>query len=144
MRILVVEDSLEVTRIVEMTLIAAGLHHTIVPAVTVAEAIRAVREQPPDLVLTNLALEAPMDGLEVIEFLGPSDIPVVLLTAYGQIPPSRYRGWGAAGCIAKPFTCGELLAGLAPFLKDRPVRDHDDPEHVTDHVLGNRPNMGDV
>lgn len=139
MRILVVEDIPGITDMVERILIAAGMTHTIVRAYTVAGAIRAVQEQPPDLVLTNLDLERRYDGLEVLEFLGPSDIPVLLFTAYGPVPAYKYRRWGAAGCITKPFSPSDLLVGLAPFLRDAPSWLQEDSDSIMDRLLDNWP-----
>jgi len=67
----------------------------------------------PDVVLTDLRMPE-MDGMAVLKALqGPSDPPVVLITAHGDIPMAvEAMQSGAYGFIEKPFDPRRLLTAL--------------------------------
>jgi len=82
------------------------------------EAIIKAEEFDPDLVLMDIRLEGPMDGIEAAENIRSRfGIPVIYLTAYSDestverakiTEPSGYILKGAVGYINKPFEEGEL------------------------------------
>ena len=84
--ILIVEDDKSINELVQRTLRMMG--HTGLPAYTGREALRAVEEKRPALMLLDLSLPD-MDGFEVMEKAG--DIPVICVTARDEIP-DRVKG----------------------------------------------------
>ena len=91
------------------------------------EAIRAVRGEPPDLVLLDLVLPD-MDGLEVLRIVKARKdeqfIPVIILSAKSDID-SKVRGLriGADDFLAKPFAEAEILARAGAMLRIKRLQD---------------------
>ncbi len=66
------------------------------------EAVEAIRSQAPDLVLLDVQMPE-MDGLEVLEAVGPRDIPaVIFVTAYDQYALRAFEVH-AIDYLLKPF-----------------------------------------
>ena len=69
-------------------------------------ALAEVARQPPDLLLSDIRMKTPLDGLSLLEMVRreyPS-IPVVLMTAFGSIETAiRAVKQGAFDYISKPF-----------------------------------------
>ncbi len=84
-------------------------------------ALNAVRQNPPDLVLTDVMMPQ-MDGFELLRSLRSDpqtqDIPIILLSARAG-EESRIEGLaaGADDYIVKPFSARELLARVEASLK---------------------------
>ncbi|HEX2834777.1 MAG TPA: response regulator [Thermoanaerobaculia bacterium] len=103
-RILVVEDE----TIVAMD-IADGLRRLgyVVTGIagTGASAIDLARRSPPDLVLMDVKLKGPMDGVEAARRLREEHgMPIVFLTAYGDpATVERTRSTAPYGYLLKPF-----------------------------------------
>jgi CheY-like chemotaxis protein len=96
-----------------------------VTAASGQEAMATLRDAPPDLVLTDLRMPG-MDGLAVLRAtkrLAPRT-PVVIVTAYASDSVTREAtSAGAAACLAKPFTGGELLETIQRALEAHPAID---------------------
>jgi CheY-like chemotaxis protein len=112
--VLVVEDEVSSTELLEVILLDAGYRVTSVGSV--AEAFEAVRREPPRVVLLDIALPGP-DGWTFLRELkakqGTREIPVVAVTAL-DAPLSALRP-NLAGFFTKPVgrdTLLELLADL--------------------------------
>jgi two-component system, OmpR family, response regulator RegX3 len=89
-----------------------------VPARTVAEALAAARERPPDVVLLDVMLPDG-DGRDVLrELRRTSDVPVIMLTARGT-ETDRVVGLelGADDYVVKPFSGAEVIARLRAVLR---------------------------
>jgi len=75
-------------------------------------ALAEVARQPPDLLLSDIRMKTPLDGLSLLEMVRreyPS-IPVVLMTAFGSIETAiRAVKQGAFDYISKPFNIDELV-----------------------------------
>lgn len=102
--ILVVEDE----NIVAMDLAATlrRLGYDVVALATRGEdAVELVRKHKPDLVLMDIMLAGPMDGIQAAEIIrGERDVPVVFLTAYSDDRTIARAGQTEAyGFIVKPF-----------------------------------------
>jgi len=69
------------------------------------DAIKKVEAAKPQLVLMDIRLQGPMDGIEVAEHIyAHFDIPVIYLTAYADdTTVDRAKGTLASGYILKPF-----------------------------------------
>src|SRR5262245_46132020 len=89
-----------------------------VPARTVAEALAAARERPPDVVLLDVMLPDG-DGRDVLrELRRTSEVPVIMLTARGT-ETDRVVGLeiGADDYVVKPFSGAEVIARIRAVLR---------------------------
>ncbi len=97
-------------------------HYRVTVALDGAQAIDAVRREPPDLVLSNVVMPV-IDGVELTRWLraNPSTatVPIILLSANNLTDTVR-RGLkaGANDYLLKPFRPKELLALVASLLGD--------------------------
>lgn len=66
-----------------------------------------------DLVLTDIQMPT-ADGFTVLKTVHEVDptLPVVAVSARGELDAADFRGKGFAGCLRKPFTSGELLGAI--------------------------------
>ncbi len=127
MRVLVVEDELQLARHVTSALYRAGNEAKAVH--DGAEGLRVALDQVPDLIVLDLNLPG-MNGLEVLARLKENRCAsrVLILTARGDVA-SRVQGLkaGADDYLTKPFSMDELLArvealgrrGSTPTAADR-------------------------
>ena len=118
-RVLVVDDEEDILHLVEYNLAKEGFDVTAVT--TGEEALTAVREDPPDLVVLDLMLPG-VDGLEVCKLLKrhprTAAVPVVMLTAKGE-EADVVAGLelGADDYVTKPFSPRVLLARIKAVLR---------------------------
>ncbi len=104
MRILIVEDELIVAMDIRNTLVRLG--HTVIDSVSnSADALAAVSQTGPDLVLMDILLKDSPDGIETARLIRElHDIPVVYLTAYtDEATLERAKLTEPYGYILKPF-----------------------------------------
>jgi two-component system, chemotaxis family, chemotaxis protein CheY len=121
-RILIVDDSSVMRKIVERSLRQAGLDlGDIVEAGNGIEALAAVREGAFDLILSDINMPA-MDGIEFLRQLSTMEAakgtPVVMVTTEGS--ESRVveaLSIGAKGYIRKPFTPDQIKERVSPLLE---------------------------
>jgi DNA-binding response OmpR family regulator len=114
--VLVVEDELEIARIVRDYLARAGFEVIVVGDGD--SALASVRNARPDLVVLDLGLPG-RDGLDVArEVRRRSDTPIVMLTARGE-EADRIVGLelGADDYVVKPFSPKELVARVRAVLR---------------------------
>jgi putative two-component system response regulator len=101
------------------------------------EALSAIREEPPDLLLSDVMMPQ-MDGLELCRRIKEDRatrlIPVVLLTGLGSVE-DRVKGIeaGADDFISKPFQISELSARLRSLLKLKQFTD--ELEHAEEVIF---------
>ena len=114
--ILLVEDERSVRNFIRATLVSQQYQY--LEAANGSEAISAVENQKPDLVLLDLGLPD-MDGIEVIKKLREgSTIPIIVLSARGQeVDKTSALDLGADDYLVKPFGGGELLARIRVALR---------------------------
>jgi DNA-binding response OmpR family regulator len=115
-RILVVEDDAAISSVIRKNLIATGY------AVTVHDdgekAAKALSQDADfDLALLDIMLPG-LDGFELMGYMKHHDIPVVFLTARGDLG-SKIKGLrdGAEDYIVKPFEILELLVRIEKVLE---------------------------
>ena len=102
--IMVVEDSVVVSRDIQSRLTNLG-YGVAATAVTGQEAIDNAEECRPDLILMDINLKGPMDGVEAAEQIHQRlDIPIVYLTAQSDEGTlKRAKLTGPFGYLLKPF-----------------------------------------
>lgn len=118
-RILVVEDERAISELICMNLQATGYETAAV--FDGKEAKRALEhpERPADLALVDVMLPG-MDGFALMELFQKRDIPVIYLTAKGDVA-SKVHGLrlGAEDYVVKPFEVLELLVRIEKVLERR-------------------------
>jgi CheY-like chemotaxis protein len=87
------------------------------------EALKALAEQVPDLILLDVMMPKP-DGYEVCQKIRATpewkDIPVIMLTAKGRdVEKEKGFAMGADDYITKPFATKELVAKVQAILKGK-------------------------
>jgi twitching motility two-component system response regulator PilG len=117
-RVLLVDDSRVVHRIVEMTLSRERIE--VVSARDGLEALAILVEAQPDLMLLDILLPR-MDGYQVCQVVRQHpdfrDLPILLLSGKHKVV-DRMRGKlvGATEYISKPFEPAELLVTVKRYL----------------------------
>jgi putative two-component system response regulator len=117
--VLVVDDIAGNRRLLKSLLASDG--HVMRTACDGDEAVRAVRDAPPDLVLMDVMMPK-VDGFEACRAIkqdpGSRLIPVVLVTSLNDTS-SRIRGIeaGADDFVSKPFNAPELRARVRSLLR---------------------------
>ena len=111
--ILVVEDEAIVSRDLEVSL--AGLGYHVAGAIAdAASAVLAAERLRPDLVLMDIRLRGPLDGVEAARTIWERfAIPVIFLTAYADEETiSRVRTALPFGFLVKPFLTQQLRPAI--------------------------------
>jgi len=101
--VLVVDDELEVRQLLHEFLFGRG--YDVVSVANGVEALEALDEQRPDLVLLDVAMPE-MDGVEALKRIVMIDppVPVIMVTANADISlTSKLLAMGAVDYIPKPF-----------------------------------------
>jgi len=120
-KVLIVDDSSVMRKIVERSLRQAGLDlGEVLEASNGAEGLVEVQKGALDLILSDINMPA-MDGLEFLKNLSGLEcakgVPVVMITTEGS--ESRVveaLSAGARGYIRKPFTPEQVKERVAPLL----------------------------
>ena len=118
--VLVVDDDPNLLRMLRRGLALAG--YTVQALEDGESALRVVRDSPPDLIVLDVMLPEPLDGLEVARRVraAGADVPILMLTARDQVA-DKVAGFasGADDYLAKPFAFEELLARVGALLRRR-------------------------
>jgi two-component system KDP operon response regulator KdpE len=109
MRILIVDDEPQITRVLRTSLVSNG--HEVTVARDGADALEKFLKAEPDLVITDLAMPG-MDGIELTkEIRERSDVPIIVLSVRSNdLSKVAAMDEGADDYITKPFSIQELLA----------------------------------
>jgi CheY-like chemotaxis protein len=118
-RILVVEDSAVIRRLIEVCLRAADLE--IVTRDDGKTGLQAVGSESPDLVVLDIGLPG-MDGWEVLDRIRRDEttknIPVVVLTAHAEEESRRRANEGGADAfVTKPFQPNDFRSTVLSLLE---------------------------
>jgi DNA-binding NarL/FixJ family response regulator len=107
--ILIAEDERIVAR--DMARILGGAGYEVLGIASSPEMVRAaLRERSPDLLLLDIALVRPNDGLELASTL---DVPIVFVSGRSDLGTLRRAGaLTVRGFVVKPFTPAQLLASV--------------------------------
>ena len=119
-RILVVEDDADNRRIVAKVLSGEG--YEVIEVATGAEAVAAVHQQRPDLIIMDLALPG-IDGWEASRRIkaapDSADIPIIALTAFAMRgDEERARAAGCDAYVPKPCRPQTLREVVRQFLPE--------------------------
>lgn len=116
--LLVVDDDPNLLRMLRRGFVLAG--YTVTAVEDGDAALRVMREQEPDLVVLDVMLPEPLDGLEISRRVraAGSDVPILMLTARGELE-AKLAGFksGADDYLPKPFAFEELLARVGALLR---------------------------
>jgi CheY-like chemotaxis protein len=118
-RILIVEDSAVIRRLIEVCLRAADLE--IITRDDGKSGLHAVSSESPDLVVLDIGLPG-MDGWEVLDRIrrdpATEKIPVVVLTAHAEEESRRRANEGGADAfVTKPFQPNDFRATVLSLLE---------------------------
>jgi len=114
--ILVVDDDREMTDMLDAVLSDAG--YRVTSADQGEDALRQVRREPPDLMITDLSMPG-MGGLELIEAVHRlyPHLPSIILTAFGDWPSfCRAQDLCVKRYLSKPIAMDDLLRGIGDLL----------------------------
>jgi len=150
-RILVVEDEVNLLRVLELQLQAA--EYAVEKATTGEQALPVVERGGLDLVLTDLKLPG-MDGLELLSRIRgiDSSLPVVIMTAFGTVETAvEAMKAGASDYVLKPFPLDALMLTLDKALELRSLREENrrlkdelGRRYEIDNIIGRSPKMQEV
>jgi two-component system KDP operon response regulator KdpE len=125
-KILVIDDELEIRRLLKIGLIAHGYDFT--EAATAKEGLYQAVTARPDVIILDMGLPD-QEGLEVLRQVREwSQVPVIILSVRGQDHEKvQALDIGADDYLTKPFSVSELMARIRVALrhqanvKDEPV-----------------------
>jgi DNA-binding response OmpR family regulator len=115
--IVVIEDDHNIAELLDLYLRNAGFR--VLQASDAARGLEFVAQEHPVLVVIDIGLPGPMDGLEACrELRRTRDVPVVIVTARGD-EVDRIIGLelGADDYITKPFSPREMVARVRAILR---------------------------
>jgi two-component system, chemotaxis family, chemotaxis protein CheY len=121
LKVLIVDDSAVMRKIVERALRQSGLDlGEVIEASNGAEALAAVQEGPLDLILSDINMPV-MDGLEFLRNLALLDaaknVPVVMITTEGsEARVVEALSAGAKAYLRKPFTPEQVKERVSPLI----------------------------
>lgn len=128
MRILVIEDSPEVTESVALVLELRWPEAKVISTSRGDRGVELAQKELPDVIILDLGLPD-MDGIQVLrQIRGFSNVPLLILTARErEVDKIKALELGADDYIVKPFSAGEFLArvqavfrrGQMPVTKDK-------------------------
>jgi len=121
LKVLIVDDSSVMRKIIERSLRQAGLDLTeVLEASNGAEALAEVQKGSLDIILSDINMPV-MDGLEFLKSLAGVEaakgVPVVMITTEGsEARVVEALSAGAKGYLRKPFTPEQVKERVAPLL----------------------------
>ncbi len=117
-RVLVVDDSKETCEFLEELLGAMGLE--VVKATHPDRAIELLHQEPFDLLLSDINLEAKKDGLDLLREAKPLGLDTILLSGFGTLETAiEAVREGAFDFLSKPWNNEELKALVTRALARR-------------------------
>lgn len=120
LKVLIVEDEMQVARLIELELSYEGYQVDI--AKSGKEALEKVEKFKPDLILLDWVLPE-IDGLEVTRRIRSdgNEVPVIVLTGKDSLSDKvNSLDSGADDYLTKPFATEELLARIRAVIRRKP------------------------
>lgn len=136
-KILLVEDEVQMSMVIEMELTHEGYEVDI--AYDGMGALRKAEITEYKLILLDIMIPS-LNGVEVCKRIREfSDVPIIMLTAKGEIN-DKVLGLdaGANDYLTKPFAIEELLARIRVYERNKSVKDDKDVIKVRDVVMDNK------
>jgi two-component system chemotaxis response regulator CheY len=121
LKVLIVDDSSVMRKIIERSLRQAGLElGEVMEAGNGAEALSLLQNATPDMILSDINMPV-MDGLEFLKSLvnveSAKGVPVVMITTEGsEARVVEALSSGARGYLRKPFTADQVKERISPLL----------------------------
>ena len=118
-RILIVDDERQIVRMLRTALQSSG--YEVAAAYNGIDALDRIKEQPPDLIITDLAMPE-MNGVELTRAVRrQGETPVIVLSVRdSEAMKVRALDEGADDYVTKPFNMPELLARVRAQLRRLP------------------------
>lgn len=111
MRILIVEDEILIAEDLRMNVQRMG-HEVVGVAAQGSEAVQKAIATHPDVVLMDVRLQGPMDGIEAARRIrSHSDIPIIYVTAHASVLASLEKDHRSTR-LGKPFSPAQLEAAI--------------------------------
>ena len=145
-RVLVVDDSRETCDLLEL-LLGEELGLDIVKATRPQEALKHLNGGGFELMLSDINLEADLDGLDLLRVAKPLGVETILLTGFGTLERALEAvREGAFDFLSKPWNNEELKALVKRALVRRQGRSAPgaDPRRPRSVMVGSSPRMMDV
>ncbi len=120
-RILVIDDDVQVRQMLKQTLEREG--YEVVDAADGNEGIKLYRDEPTDLIITDIIMPD-KEGIETIIELKRDfpDVKIIAVSGGGRIDSRNYlevaHGFGVDRTFTKPFDRAELLEAIQQLLDD--------------------------
>ncbi|HOD33790.1 MAG TPA: sigma-54 dependent transcriptional regulator, partial [Holophaga sp.] len=150
-RVLVVDDSPETCELLELLLSPEemGLDLEVVKATGPEEALAQLQRGGFDLMLSDINLEAALDGLDLLRAAKPLGVETILLTGFGTLEKALEAvREGAFDFLSKPWNNEELKALVRRALVRREGQGRKAPEAnprlQPSAMIGSSPKMMDV
>ena len=129
-RIMIIDDNVYILDMLKQTLEREG--YEVVEASNGDEGIRLYRENPADLIITDILMPK-KEGLETIIELKRDfpDVKIIAISGGGRISPKEYlsmaKKLGARYTFSKPVEREKLLAAVRELIKESRARKTDRP-----------------
>jgi two-component system, OmpR family, KDP operon response regulator KdpE len=133
-RILVVDDEIQITRVLRASLSAQ--RYDVRTANDPEEALRLFEEWDPDLVITDLMMPG-MSGIDLARAIRRKNRTPILVLSFRDQEHAKVEALdvGADDYVTKPFNIQELLARVRAHLRRAPERSGDGPIQVGDFLV---------
>lgn len=115
-RVVVVEDDALIARMIADELLEMG-HEVRAVCADYEDALRAVMDHRPDLLVLDVGIQGGHDGLELARQI-PDEIGASVIFCSGA-PPAEEDGFQSGGWLMKPFHADHLRLVVTSVLKDR-------------------------
>jgi len=119
--------------------------YTVATAGTATEALAALRESPPDLVVLDVRMPG-LDGIGLLEALRQhgETVPILMISGFGTVDAAvRALHLGADDFLTKPVEPDVLSARVAELLERRPGSQIDDAQRASG-LIGRSPEIRSV
>ena len=119
-RILIIDDEVQILNMLRQMLEGEG--YEVIDAPNGKEGIRRYRENPADLIITDILMPE-KEGIETIQELKRDfpDVKIIAMSGGGRVGPGDYlhlaKMLGAQHTFAKPIEREELLKAVRELLK---------------------------